>query len=52
MATQNGSPVVTVRNTSAQQIATEHSVTVPDYDRSRMEDVGFTTAMTLVLLGN
>ncbi len=52
MAATNGRPVITVRNTAAQQIATEHSVTVPDYDRERLEDVGFMTAMTLVLLGN
>ena len=52
MATQNGTHVITLRNTSAQQIATEYSVPLPDYDRDRIEDVGFITAMTLVLLGN
>ena len=29
-----------------------NGITLPDYDRSRLEDVGFLTAMTLVLLGN
>ena len=28
------------------------SVSVPDYDRSRVEDIGFLTAMTLTTLGN
>ncbi len=52
MTSQNGSAVATLRRAAAQQVATEHSVTIPDYDRERLEDVGFITAMTLVLLGN
>ena len=32
--------------------ARSNGVSLPDYDKSRMEDVGFLTAMTLVLLGN
>ena len=52
MTSQNGSAVATLRRAAAQQVATEHSVTIPDYNRERLEDVGFMTAMTLVLLGN
>jgi len=52
MTSQNGSAVATLRRAEAQQVATEHSVAIPDYDRDRLEDVGFITAMTLVLLGN
>ena len=52
MTSQNGSAVATLRRAAAQQVASEHSVTIPDYDRERLEDVGFMTAMTLVLLGN
>ena len=52
MTSQNGSAVATLRRAAAQQVATEHSVAIPDYDRDRLEDVGFITAMTLVLLGN
>lgn len=32
--------------------ATSTAVPLPDYDKSKIEDVGFLTAMTLVLLGN
>jgi transketolase len=32
--------------------AKPNGVSLPDYDKSRVEDVGFLTAMTLVLLGN
>lgn len=32
--------------------ARSNGVSLPDYDKRRMEDVGFLTAMTLVLLGN
>ena len=33
------------------QIAT-NAVPLPDYDRTRLEDIGFMTAMTLVMMGN
>ena len=29
-----------------------NAISLPDYDKGRLEDVGFLTAMTLVLLGN
>jgi transketolase len=31
---------------------TPNSVSLPDYQRNRLEDIGFLTAMTLVLMGN
>ena len=52
MAGSNGSPVIRVRNAAAPHETMERSVEVPDYERDRFEDVGFMTAMTLVLLGN
>ena len=52
MADLNVSGVATVNNLalSTQQIS--NAVSLPDYDRRRLEDVGFLTAMTLTLLGN
>ena len=43
---------VLVRTASKLGQSTETSVRVPAYDRERLEDVGFMTAMTLTLLGN
>ena len=40
------------RIASAREEAVETAVEVPAYDRQRLEDVGFMTAMTLTLLGN
>ena len=47
----NGTAVL-VRSAPARGQATETTVRVPPYDRQRLEDVGFMTAMTLTLLGN
>ncbi len=47
----NGTAVL-VRTTSSRGEATERSIELPEYDRQRLEDVGFMTAMTLTLLGN
>ena len=47
----NGTAVV-VRTASKRGMTTERSVELPAYDRERLEDVGFMTAMTLTLLGN
>ncbi len=47
----NGTAVL-VRTASSRGEATERSVELPAYDRQRLEDVGFMTAMTLTLLGN
>ena len=51
MAATNVRPVVSVRSSKGPEGAGD-GVTVPDYDRARLEDVGFATAMTLSLLGN
>ncbi len=47
----NGNAVL-VRTAATRGQATERTVEVPAYDRARLEDVGFMTAMTLTLLGN
>ena len=47
----NGTAVL-VRTASSRGEATERSVELPAYDRQRLEEVGFITAMTLTLLGN
>ena len=52
MAAINGRPVISVRSASSRERARDGDVTVPDYERARLEDVGFMTAMTLSLLGN
>ena len=52
MAHTNGTQNATARASAVQTVAIDHTVEVPAYDRDRIEDVGFMTAMTLVLLGN
>ena len=47
----NGTAVL-VRTASRRGEAAERRVELPAYDRQRLEDVGFMTAMTLTLLGN
>ena len=47
----NGTAVL-VRTASKRGAAIERRVELPAYDRQRLEDVGFMTAMTLTLLGN
>ena len=47
----NGTAVL-MRTTPVRGQAAETTVDVPAYDRQRLEDVGFMTAMTLTLLGN
>ena len=47
----NGTAVL-VRTAARRGESTERSVELPPYDRERLEDVGFMTAMTLTLLGN
>ena len=51
---QKGNPRTTAAVSSvalSSQIAT-NAVPLPDYDRTRLEDIGFMTAMTLVMMGN
>ncbi|MXY20498.1 MAG: hypothetical protein F4Y49_04085 [Dehalococcoidia bacterium] len=52
MVATNGSSTATVNTLSISHGLTRREVELPDYDRERVEDVGFLTAMTLVLLGN
>ena len=46
------SPVTTVGNVAISSNTTANAITLPHYERSRLEDVGFMTAMTLVTMGN
>ncbi|MCH7906153.1 MAG: hypothetical protein IIB26_01855 [Chloroflexi bacterium] len=48
----NGSSSVTVKSLALSRIATENVIELPDYDQGRLEDIGFLTAMTLVVMGN
>ena len=43
----NGSSGTMVRSFALSRSAAEHVVELPDYDRERLEDIGFLTAMTL-----
>jgi len=42
----------TVSSIALSSRETSNAVSLPDFDRSRLEDIGFMTAMTLVTLGN
>ena len=47
------SPITaTVNRVALTSQTTRNAVVLPEYDKQRIEDVGFLTAMTLVLLGN
>lgn len=48
----SGSSTVTVHFSSTDQVSTDHVVNVPDYDKQRLEDVGFVASMTFVLMCN
>ncbi|MCH7735466.1 MAG: hypothetical protein IH961_09680 [Chloroflexi bacterium] len=52
MPDSTGSQTVTVRKSNSRGGSTDLELQVPLYERERLEDVGFLTAMTLVLLGN
>lgn len=51
-ARTNGSPIATISRVALSSDTTSNPISLPDYDRARLEDVGFLTAMTLVVLGN
>lgn len=51
MANSNGS-VTTINQIALSANRERTPIELPQYDKRRMEDVGFLTAMTLVLLGN
>ena len=42
----------TVKNTTLSSTVQSSNVKLPKYDKDRIEDIGFLTAMTLVLMGN
>ncbi|MDA1258483.1 MAG: hypothetical protein O3C10_11690 [Chloroflexi bacterium] len=48
----NGSSSATVKSLALSSVATENVVDLPDYDRERLEDIGFLTAMSLVVMCN
>ncbi len=52
MVATSGSSTAIVNTLSLSHGVTAREVELPDYDKDRLEDVGFLTAMTLVLLGN
>ena len=52
MVATNGSSTAIVNTLSLSHGLTRREVELPDYERERIEDVGFLTAMTLVILGN
>ena len=52
MASTNPAATATVNSVSLSSETTSNPVALPDYDKQRIEDLGFVTAMTLVLLGN
>ena len=52
MSSLNGTLAVHVRERNTPHKASIREVSVPNYERERLEDIGFVTAMTLTLLGN
>ena len=52
MPDTNGSSIATVNSVALSSSTTDTAISLPDYDKGRVEDVGFLTAMMLTLLGN
>ena len=52
MASTKSPATATVNSVTLSSQTTGNPVALPDYDKQRIEDLGFVTAMTLVLLGN
>ncbi len=52
MANTHSSATASVNNLSFSSLSTRNAVALPDYGKRRFEDMGFLTAMTLVLMGN
>ena len=48
----SGSSTVTIHTSSTDQVITDNAVQVPDYDKERLEQLGFLTNMTFVLMCN
>ena len=49
MPANNSTGSVTVNSVTLESQINRNNVTLSDYDKDRLEDVGFVTAMTLVL---
>ncbi|MCH8062038.1 MAG: hypothetical protein IH861_06005 [Chloroflexi bacterium] len=52
MASSNGGSKATVSSVALSSRTTGKTVSLPDFDKERLEDIGFLTAMTLVVMGN
>ena len=52
MAGSNGSASVTVKSLGLSHVASETVVDLGDYQRERLEDIGFVTSMTMVVMCN
>ena len=52
MASTKSPATVTINSVALSSQTLGNSVPLPDYDKQRIEDIGFLTDMTLVLLGN
>ena len=52
MASTKSPATATVNSVALSSQTSGSSVSLPDYDKQRIEDIGFLTDMTLVLLGN
>ena len=48
----SGSSTVTIHTSAADQVSTDKSVQIPNYDKERLEDIGFLASMTFVLMCN
>ncbi len=48
----SGSSTVTIHSAATTPVITDKSVQLPEYDRERLEDIGFLTAMTFVVMCN
>lgn len=52
MSTTNGKSIATVTSVALLSRTDSNAISLPDYDKGRLEDIGFLTAMALVMLGN
>jgi transketolase len=52
MPRPKGNSTATVGNIALSVQTNNSDVSLPDYDRNRIEDIGFLTAMTLTIMGN
>ncbi len=52
MPDATGNSTATVNRVALSSSKTDSAISLPDYDKDKIEDVGFLTAMMLTLLGN